>query len=112
MGLVEAGGAERKAMAGKLAQRLPLEQLQQQWSAQLNPVLANLLVQGQLLTGISLQLGTTQVNHKLQRKLIGWFITGIDGVATVYDNQATNQTPDLTLSLTSTANVLVNLWVF
>ena len=92
--------------------KLPLDQLETQWKSQLDPVLSNQLLQGQLLANIALANGTTIVNHKLGRKLIGWFIVGIDGAATVYDNQASNQTPQITLSLTSNAAVNVNLWVF
>jgi hypothetical protein len=96
----------------KLAQNLTLPQMQTKWASQLNPVLANLLVQGQMLMDQKLNNGVTIVNHKLGRDLIGWFIVGINGAATVYDNQATNQTPQLTLNLTSNAAVTVNLWVF
>jgi hypothetical protein len=86
--------------------------MQTQWASQLDPVLANLLVQGQLLQNISLINGTTAINHKLGRKLQGWMIVGINGIAAVYDTQASNQTPALTLQLVSNAAVTVNLWVF
>jgi hypothetical protein len=82
------------------------------WATALDPVIANPLVQGQLLTNVALANGTTIVNHKLGRKLIGWLIVGINGAATVYDNQASNQMPQLTLSLTSNAAVTANIWVF
>lgn len=95
-----------------LPQKLDLPKMQTTWAQQLDPVISNLLVQGQMLTGIALINGTTIVNHKLGRKLTGWFIVGINGAATVYDNQAANQMQDLTLSLTSNAAATVNLWVF
>lgn len=96
----------------RLPQGLPLQQTQNTWATAIDPVLSNLLVQGQILTGISLINGTTVVNHKLGRKLVGWFIVGINAAATIYDNQATNQTPQLTLSLTSNAAATANIWVF
>lgn len=99
-------------MSSKLPQGLNLSQMANRWATELDPVITNPLVQGQLLTGIALANGTTVVNHRLGRKLIGWFIVGITGAATVYDNQAANQHPDLTLSLTSDAAVTCNLWVF
>lgn len=89
-----------------------LSLLQTNWSSSLNPILNNPLVSGQLLTGISLGSGTTIVNHRLGRKLQGWITVGIDGAAQIYDNQASNQSPQLTLSLTSDAAVIVSLWVF
>jgi hypothetical protein len=95
-----------------LPQRLPLPQMQTTWSTALDPIIANPLVNGQLLTNQALINGTTVINHKLARKLQGWLIVGINAAATIYDNQATNQTPQLTLSLTSNAACIVSLWVF
>lgn len=95
-----------------LPQRLTLPQTQQQWAAELDPILKNPILKGQQLNGISLINGTTLVNHGLQRKLIGWFLVGIDANAAIHDNQVSNQTPQLTLSLTSNANCIVNLWVY
>lgn len=91
---------------------LTLPQTQTQWSAELNPVLSNPLINGQLLSAIKLSNGQTTVNHKLGRKLQGWFIVGIDAPATIYDAQANNQTPQITLSLVSNAVTTVTLWVF
>jgi len=95
------------------------------WSGTLNPLLANLLTQGQLLQSVPLVSGSNPVNHKLQRKLIGWYVTRrrqfkVTGTPTaydIYDTQDSNQTPELTLTLTSsqgtsTNPVLVDLWVF
>jgi hypothetical protein len=95
-----------------LPQKLPLDMLQTKWASQLNPVLNNPLVAGLLLENIALINGTTIINHKLGRKLQGWLIVGINAAATVYDNQATNQNPQLTLSLTSNAAAIVSLWCF
>ena len=95
-----------------LPQKLDYPNMLTAWATQLDPVISNPLVQGQLLTGVALINGTTVVNHKLGRKLQGWMLAGINAAATVYDNQATNQTPQLTLSLTSNAVCTVNLWVF
>lgn len=96
----------------KLAQKLPLDQMQVKWAADINPVLINPLVAGRLIQDTDLIIGNNIINHKLGRKLQGWFLVGINGAAQIYDNQATNQMTDLTLSLTSDANVKVALWVF
>ena len=89
-----------------------LSLLQTSWAAQLNSVLANPLMQGTLLRSIDLINGTTQVNHKLGRPLIGWFITRKDGAAEIYDVQAANQIPARTLNLVSNAAVTVDIYCF
>lgn len=94
-----------------LPQRLPIDQMQTTWANQINPVLANLLIQGQLLTNIQLANGTTAISHLLQRKLQGWFLVSPQGGATVY--QASIQpNPTLTLTLVSSAAITTDLWVF
>jgi len=92
--------------------QLPWPQAQTRWKSQIDPVLVNPLVSGQLLTDIVLISGVTVINHMLGQKLTGWFIIGIDAVATIYDTQASNQTPQTTLVLVSNAVCTVNLWVF
>lgn len=95
-----------------LPQQLSLDQMQNKWAAIINPILRAPIANGLLLTNVALSNGTTIVNHKLGRKLQGYIIVGINGAAQVYDNQATNQMPELTLSLTSNAAVTCSLWVF
>ena len=95
-----------------LPQKLNLTDTQTRWATVLNPVVDCPLVKGLLLQNVSLISGTTTVNHKLGRKLIGWFVVGQTAPANLSDNQATNQMPELTLSLNSTAATVVNLWVF
>jgi hypothetical protein len=95
----------------KLAQKLSMDQLQTKWASQLNPVLANLLVQGQLLQDQSLINGTTTINHRLGRTLNGWFVVSPKASATVYE--ATSQpNPTLTLTLISSAALDCSIWVF
>lgn len=96
----------------RLAQNLTLPQMQSTWAAALNPILTNPIVNGRLIEGVELINGTTVINHGLGRNLRGWIIVSIDAAATVYDNQATNQMSQLTLSLTSSAAANCNLWVF
>jgi hypothetical protein len=92
--------------------QLPWDQAQTKWKSQIDPVLVNPLLQGQLLSQVSLINGTTVVNHKLGRNLVGWFVVGINAAATIYDSQTMNQTPQTTLVLVSNAACTVNLWVF
>lgn len=95
-----------------LARNLPLSQLITKWAAQLNPILKNPTVNNLLLKNIQLSTGVNVINHKLSRKLQGWNPTRIRSAATFYDQQDTNQTPELTLVLVSSADVIIDLEVF
>jgi len=44
--------------------------------------------------------------------LTGWNPTRIRASATIFDTQDSNQTPQLTLNLVASANVVVDLLVF
>lgn len=95
-----------------LPQELPWHMADNRWATILNPVIACPLVQGRMVSNVQLVVGTNVINHLLGRKLQGWFITGINAPTTIYDVQASNQTPQLTLVLNSSAVALVNIWVF
>lgn len=61
-----------------LPQHLPLNLMQTQWGQQLNPVIANPIVQGLAITGISLAANTpTVIPTTLGRMQQGWFVTDI-----------------------------------
>ena len=102
----------------------PLSLMQTTWKSQLDPVLANPLIQGTLLQNVPLLSGFNAVNHKLGQKLTGYFIRkrqfSISGTPTaydIYDTQDTNSMPQLTLQLTCTEGtssnpVYVDIWVF
>lgn len=94
-----------------LPQKQPLSLMQTSWATQLDPVIANLLVQGQLLTGQTLINGTTVINHKLGRQPQGWFLVSPQASATVYQ-AASQPNPTLTLTLVSSAALTTSLWVF
>lgn len=90
-----------------------VNQLQQNIKTAVNPLLSNPLNQGLLLQDIVLVVGTNNINHKLNRALIGWFTTRMPGVyAKIYDNQDTNTTPNSTLILVSDVAITVDLFVF
>jgi hypothetical protein len=89
-----------------------LHMMQTKWASILNIFVSNPSLNSQLIENVSLINGTTVVNHKLGRKLTGWRVAGINGAATIYDKQASNQMPQLTLILVSNAAVLTNLEVF
>lgn len=83
--------------------------MQSRWSTLINPILNQPLNAGNILTGIDLISGVTVVNHLLGRQMQGWFIVDQDAVASIYRSAAMN---DLTLTLTSSAAVTVNIFVF
>jgi hypothetical protein len=91
---------------------IPASTQDTRWKALLDPVIANPLQSGQLLTGIPLASGTNTINHGLGRQLRGYFIVMNSASATFYDNQSTNQMPQLTLILNSSAPTTVSLYVF
>lgn len=86
--------------------------LQNNWSSQIDPVLTQPLNDSILLKNVSLASGTNQINHKLGRKLQGWFIVRQRSAGSVFDTQDSNQHPELTLLLTASAAIVVDLLVF
>lgn len=95
-----------------LPQRLPLAQMQVTWATALNPIIANPILQGNILKNISLVAGTNVINHKLSRNLQGWNPTRIRSAVALYDQQDTNPTPQLTLILIADADAIIDLLVF
>ena len=75
-------------------------------------VSSNPIVQGSILSGVSLKSGDNTVDHKLGKKLTGWFIVSIRGAATIYDKQDSNAQPSQTLVLNSSTAVSVDIFVF
>lgn len=86
--------------------------LQNTWSAILNPVVQAEIVNSNILKSVSLVSGSNSVNHLLGRKLQGWHIVRQRAAATFYDTQDSNTMPDLTLLLTASGNVVVDILVF
>lgn len=95
-----------------LPQRLNLPMMQTEWAQQLDPIIANPTVDNLILKNVSLVTGTNVINHKLGRTLQGWNPVRVRANATIYDQQDTNQTPQLTLILVASAPVVVDLVVF
>lgn len=89
-----------------------LQMLQTRWASELNPVLSNPSLQCRIIKNVSLATGATIINHLLGRNLTGWRIIRQRAAASIYDIQDSNQTPDLTLILVSSAPVIVDLEAF
>lgn len=95
---------------GQLSSNLPFDQMINKWAGQLNPVLANLLIQGLPWTGVVLVSGVPQtINHRLGRNQIGWIITDQNAAASIFRTQPFNA---YSITLQSNANVTINLWNF
>jgi|WetSurMetagenome_2_1015567.scaffolds.fasta_scaffold164270_3 hypothetical protein len=89
-----------------------INQLQQNFKQSIDPIIQNPLTQGNLINGVVLKIGNNTINHGLNAVLQGWMIVGINGVASIYDNQATNTNASSTLILNSSAAVTINLYCF
>ena len=90
-----------------------LSMMETQWSSQLNPLLANPANQSSILQNVSLKAGVNNViNHLLGQKLQGWTLVRKRASASVWDSQDSNQTPQLTLILNTSADVVCDIEVF
>lgn len=69
------------------------------------------LIDGHLIEDLVIKAGTPlNVEHKLQRNFIGYVIVRRDANATIWDS--VNNLPYSILTLNSSADVKVTLWVF
>ena len=94
-------------MAAPLSPKLDWPLANPLWAQILNGVISCPVIQGNALTDISLVANTPKtLNHGLGRLQQGVFITPF-GNAVVWVSQPFNSS---TITLTSSANVLVNLW--
>lgn len=82
------------------------------WKSVLDVLLGKPLSNSSILVGIQLKSGTNPINHLLGRDLQGWIIIRQDALASIFDTQDLNQTPQLTLQLTSSAKTVVDILVF
>ncbi len=112
MALASALAVGEVLVAGSLSPHLTWELANPKWAATLNPLLANPIVGGLILPGIALTTGTNVISHKLGRKLQGYIVILKSADVTIYDTQATNQMPDLTLKLVASGAAAVSLYVF
>lgn len=70
------------------------------------------IVNGLMLTNISLSTGTTRVPHRLGRPFVGWKIVDQNAAGTVYrDPNDTTRLQDA-LPLIASAPMTVTIWVF
>lgn len=96
-------------MAQPLSSKIDWNLANPLWAQALNPIISNLILSGIPITNVILNNGETIINHGLGRLMQGFSVTDINGAATVYRSAPFNSK---TLTLTSSALVTVNLWVF
>lgn len=89
-----------------------MQLMQNRWAALIEPPLSQPIIQGVLLKDVSLDAGANVINHRLGRALQGWLVVRQRAAAQLYDTQDDNTRPNLTLLLTSSAPVSVDIWVF
>lgn len=86
-------------------------QMQTVWAAQLNPMLNQAILKGNLLTDVPLVAGDNVINHLLGRSYQGYIITGMHNAAvTIYD--VPSSFPNLNLTLHSSGTGSVDIYVF
>ena len=95
-----------------LSQVKELVLMQTKWASILNVLINNPSLNSNIINNVSLVSGKNVINHLLGRNLVGYRIIGKNAVADIYDEQASNQSPNLTLVLRSNASCMINLEVF
>src|SRR6185437_314807 len=101
-----------KAIAKVQTQDATISKLQDDIIGGLQPILKNALVDGSLLTNVSLQSGQNTIFHGLGRTLQGWILVRERANANVWDNQDQNGLQNSTLLLNASAAVTVDVYVF
>lgn len=94
----------------QLSTKLPWDLAQTKWAASINPVLALPILNGNEVDGINLVANKPQaINHLLQRMPLGWFLLDNTANTVVWRTASFTTT---TITLQSSANTTINLWVF
>ncbi len=94
----------------QISTKLPWPLAQTKWPSAINPILALPILNGNMITGINLHENIPQtINHLLQRKPQGWFLTDNSADASIWRTAAFN---DLTLTLEANAATTISIWVF
>ncbi len=79
----------------------------------IQPLIVKIQNDSLVLQNISLKTGQTNIiNHLLGRRLLGWEISRQRSKAQIWDNQDNNLSPQLTLFLDVSNDVIVDLVVF
>lgn len=94
----------------QLSTKLPWDLAQTQWASTINPILALPILNGNEIDEIKLIAGKAQaINHLLQRVPQGWFLLDNTANTVIWRTAMFNS---LTLSLQSSADTTISIWVF
>ena len=101
----------RQVYEGRDAQRLQssIEPIAQQIDN--IPLLRGVLLKKQTVQS-TLGQDPTDIQHGLDRPVVGWMVVRQRSSATVWDEQDENPSPAKTLRLNASSTVVVDLWVF
>jgi hypothetical protein len=86
-----------------------LNQLETQWRAILNPIIANPVTNPRILKDVPISSGANVIYHGLDQLQQGWVITDTNAAVTLYRSAPFN---DKTLTLTSSGSATVSIMVF
>lgn len=93
-----------------LSTKLPWELAQTKWSSELNPLLALPILKGNQISDLNLTAAVPRViNHLLSRMPQGWFLVDNTAQAVIWRSAPFTLT---TLTLTSSANTTISIWVY
>jgi hypothetical protein len=87
-------------------------QFQQNLKQAVDPLLQNPLLNGYIISGVTLASGDNTISHGLNRPLQGWVQVLLSAGVTLYDKQAENTTPSTTLIINSSGAATLSLYVF
>ena len=97
-------------MAAPLSPNLPWSLMNPILAQALNPVLSNAIIQGELISNISLTANTPKtINHGLNRMMQGWFVIDNTASSNIWRTSSLNTK---TITLESSATTTISLWVF
>lgn len=89
-----------------------INQIQTNILSNLNQMIKDPMTNGVYLQEVALVTGDNVISHTLGRDLQGWILIRVRSLAVVCDHQDINPNPSKTLILESSANVVVDLFVF
>jgi hypothetical protein len=93
-----------------LPRNLPWPQADPKWAAQLDPLLANPLVNGRQIDDITLVANTPQiVYHSLGQLPQGWVVVDTNANAYIRRTQPFNTK---TITLEASADAVISIWIY
>jgi len=87
-----------------------LKLIQSNIDSAINSVIRAQILDGVLLESVALVTGANKIEHKLDRKYVGYIVVRNNSTATVYDSSSIET--DVYVTLTASAPTTVSLWVF